>query len=731
MPALPDYATFLQACARAGEPERALLETLLSRVGVAREYIEFSGNIAQIPFSDRVDVLQFMGHSLLRDGELCADLVQQRLDEAHRAEWTVGLGAATVLTPGGRDSVCLRLPHSALALTWQWTIRCEDGREFRQAFVPADLPETDKTVIDGVALSARALGFAPFYNGVLPLGYHSLSLHADGEPPLETSLIVAPARAFEPDWVHAGQRLWGFSVQLYTLRSSRNWGMGDFSDLQELLTLAAARKASFLVLNPLHALNVQAPEHCSPYSPNDRRRLNPLYIDLAIEPDYRDSRAVQTLVGSAAWQARLRDVKARDHVDYEGVAACKRDVLRLMFEHFLAVHQQPDTARARAFEAFVSAQGPSLTAFAAFEAQRYALAGDALAADPRFTLYAQWLAESQLAACQQRATALGMRIGLVRDLAVGGDGAGAEVNLNGALYCPQASIGAPPDPLAPQGQNWGLPPLNPKALEANGFRHFIELLQTNMAHCGALRIDHVMALMRLWWCPRYPGRGIGAYVHYPVEALFALLRLESVRHRCVVIGEDLGVVPPEVRTYISSSAIFSNILFYFEKYDGYHFKKPEHYAPRALAMVANHDVPTLAAWWNGSDLHLRYSLGLIPDEAALHQQLAGRRVEKQQVLRLLGDQWLLPVAWQGDAEEKPFDLVLCAALLRCCARAASQLLSVQLEDLALLESPVNIPGTSSEYPNWRRRLPAQVDALIDSPAGTSLLAGLQEERNPT
>jgi 4-alpha-glucanotransferase len=197
----------------------------------------------------------------------------------------------------------------------------------------------------------------------------------------------------------------------------------------------------------------------------------------------------------------------------------------------------------------------------------------------------------------------------------------------------------------------------------------------------------------------------------------------------VVIGEDLGVVPPEIRTYISSSAIFSNTLFYFEKYDDFHFKKPEHYNPRALAMVANHDVPTLAAWWNGSDLTLRHRLELIKTEGELHQQLHSRREEKQQVLHWLADQWLLPAPWQGDSEDKAFDLLLCAAIFRCCARSSSQMVSVQLEDLALLETPVNIPGTSSEYPNWRRRLPADACELIASESGSQLLSGFSEERN--
>lgn len=738
MSSLPEYQHLLRACAAIDADTRAQLEQLLDLNAVARDYIEYSGHIAQIPFSDRVDILLFKGLDLITEDSVDPVKLRTALAVARESRWSSILSPANILSPGGLKTVCLRLPTATLDCTWQWQIECEDGSKFVQEFNPQQLPSSGEGEANGVAHSARELVLAPFHNGVLPIGYHRLSLRclddrvraANRLEGLEADLIIAPARAFEPDWALSGQRLWGFSVQLYTLRSERNWGIGDFTDLCALIDCASLKKASFLVLNPLHALDANAPQDCSPYSPNDRRRLNTLYIAAEREPEFQASPSLRKKVADPAWQVRLAALRSGDSIDYVEVAKCKREIFVQMFSYFVAEHLEKDTARARAFQAFVEAQGPSLMAFAQFEARRL-LSNDSLEleADPRFTLYLQWLAESQFEACQQLAQHKGMRIGLIRDLAVGGDGGGAEVLLNKGLYCELASIGAPPDPFATQGQNWGLPPVDPNALRASGYRHFIELLRSNMAHCGALRIDHVMALMRLWWCPRYPGRGIGAYVHYNVDELFAILRLESLRNRCVVIGEDLGVVPPEVRTYINSSAIFSNILFYFEKYDGFHFKKPEHYNSKALAMVANHDVPTLAAWWNGADLRLRHKLGLIKSDDELHQQLGARREEKQQVLHWLGDQWLLPAPWQGDGEGKPFDLLLCAAIIRCCARSASQLVSVQLEDLALLETPVNIPGTSSEYPNWRRRLPADVSTLIDSESGSKLLSGFSEERN--
>lgn len=726
----PGYAALLTGCAQLRSDEVRQLNELLSLHGIASEYIEYSGSVVQIPLAERVDILEFKGVRLFTDERLDREmLASQTLELTHRP-WLSLLPPVVVLTPCGCESVALNFTETVLNLEWQWSIVCEDGRLLTQSFRPQDLPESSAQTLQGVKYSRRHLNLPPFHDGTLPPGYHRLTLQCAttaGFGEQSIPLIVAPARCFEPAWVLEGQRLWGFSVQLYSLRSERNWGIGDLTDLQELIRLTVQKGASFLVLNPLHALDLRNPDNCSPYSPNDRRRLNLLYIDPAQEEEFHASELIHA---GEAVERRLslqRRLQQREAINYRAVAELKLAVLLPMFLYFLEHHLAPGSARALRFEKFVVEQGASLQAFAEHEAVRWSGFAEGVD-DPRFTLYTQWLAEMQLEACQRLATELGMRIGLIRDLAVGGDGGGAEVVLNKGLFCERASIGAPPDPLAPQGQNWGLPPLEPLQLRRSGYSHFIELLRTNMAHCGALRIDHVMALMRLWWCPRFPGRGTGAYVHYPVDDLFALLRLESVRNRCMVIGEDLGVVPLQVREYLNSSAVFSNVLFYFEKYDGFNFRRPEHYKARALAMVANHDVPTLAAWWNCADLRLRHQLGLIPTDAALEEQTQWRGVEKRQVLQWLGEQWLLPPQWQGDCTLRPFDNELCAAILRCCARSSAQLLSVQLEDLALLETPVNIPGTSTEYPNWRRKLPIALSELIDSPTGRDLLSGFALER---
>ncbi|MCR6652376.1 MAG: 4-alpha-glucanotransferase [Cellvibrionaceae bacterium] len=365
--------------------------------------------------------------------------------------------------------------------------------------------------------------------------------------------------------------------------------------------------------------------HCSPYSPSDRRFLNPLYIDPEIEPEY-----VKNTADILPVLVRLR---AQDKVAYAAVHSTKMAVFREMYAVFVAKELEKNSARAQKFLKFVRDSGAALQDFCLYQVlaettgQQLDQMDDAAKQDAanryaervQFHAYLQWLADHQLELCQRHARDKGMKLGLMRDLAVGADGGGAEVTTNLDLFCRSAAVGAPPDPLAEKGQNWGLPPMDPAALRASGFAHFINLLRANMAHCGALRIDHAMALMRLWWCPPGQTADFGAYIYYPFREMLGLLRLESVRNRCLVIGEDMGVVPTEFREALMSSNIFTNKLFYFEKLQDGRFRPAQEYEPRALAMLTNHDVPTIASWWVGSDLQLRQRLNLLEEERIMRR----------------------------------------------------------------------------------------------------------------
>ncbi len=350
--------------------------------------------------------------------------------------------------------------------------------------------------------------------------------------------------------------------------------------------------------------------------------------------------------------------------------------------------------------------------------------------DPRFHIWLQWLATTQLADCQQHARSIGMRVGLMRDLAVGSVDRGCEVQQAQGLYLTGATIGAPPDPLAPAGQDWGMPVLHPQRLRQQCYRQFIELLQSNMLATGALRMDHVMSLLRLWWClPAVDTETpAGLYVYYPLEELLALLRLESWRNQCMVVGEDLGVVPAELRVLMRDSGVYGNRVLYFEQHHDRRFKSPAEQQDDVLLMVTNHDVPALADWWQGSDLQRRLQLGLLADEEALAWLLQERATDKQRLLDALAAEELLPTAWAGAALERVLDMGLCSAIHCFAARSRSRLLLLQLEDLQLLREPVNIPGTYREYPNWRRKQALATDEIFAAPAVRELLAAVNEER---
>lgn len=699
-------------------PDGPAVQQLLDLHGILGSFINYAGQDQPIPHAHRLAVLELMGVSLDAATDLSALLESCR--ERAGGHW---LPPAWVVTADTAVQLILRLTGPELDTPLAWTLQTEQGTVSYGHCLPRELAETDSVDTEGVRISHRRLELA-----ALPAGYHRLQLTTSSASGT-TLLIAAPTSCYQPDWMTAGRRLAGISLHLYALRSARNWGMGDFTDLCSFVSEAAYAGIDFVVLNPLHILDSLAPWHCSPYSPVDRRFLNPLYIDVEREADFLDNQAIRDYVANPAVQARLAEMRAAELVDYDSVNHLKHAVLSKMFKQFRSRHLEPLSERGRAFQDWLQAKGEALLKFGEFQARRHRLSTH-MAREADFHYYLQWLAEGQLEACQQLASERGMAIGLVRDLAVGSDRHGAEVDLNPGLFCAEASIGAPPDPLGPQGQNWGLPPMNPLVLRETAFGHFIELLKDNMAHCGALRIDHIMSLMRLWWCPGQDQTGKGAYVSYPAHDLFAILRLESQRQRCVVIGEDLGVVPPAIRQLMGETMVFSNLLFYFEKYDAMHFRHPRDWNPRSLAMVANHDVPTLAAWWSKRDLALREEIGLFRNPEELQVAIGPRESDLIQILHWLNELHLLPENWRDFNIHRTFDNQLCRAILQACASSAAQLVSIQPEELCLVESPINIPGTSTQYPNWRRKLPIPIEELLTEPARRELLDAFVSMRRP-
>jgi 4-alpha-glucanotransferase len=534
----------------------------------------------------------------------------------------------------------------------------------------------------------------------LPEGSYRLHLTDASAFSEEAPLIVAPPKAYHGDF----DRCWLLAVQLYGVRSERNWGIGDFTDLEGLIEFAAGLGADGVGLNPLHALFDDRPGDCSPYAPNSRLFLNPLYIDVEKLPELQPG----AIAGHAAAIARLR---GNDLVDYAAVAELKWRTLRSAFEVFQA---SPGTERHAAFAKFRAERGAKLSRFACFEMLRHKFGkpwwewseewrqpddarSAALRAGPdaeeiEFIEFVQWTADQQLADCKALSIRRGMKVGLYLDVAVGVQSDGFDAWNEQSAISRHLAVGAPPDALNTAGQNWGLAGFNAAGLEMQSFEPFHEMLRASMRHAGAIRLDHVLGLKRLYLVPHGFAADNGVYVQMPFEPLLAATAQESVKHRCVVIGEDLGTVPEGFRERMADWGIWSYQVMMFERDDAGAFRGVDHYSTNALVTFNTHDLSTYAGWRSFSDLALKRSLGIDPgesDEARWH------------ALAMLSD-----VLRRHSIEDHDF-----YAIAGFLARTKSRLLAISLEDLLGVIDQPNIPGTVHEHPNWQRRLPLSIDEM--------------------
>jgi 4-alpha-glucanotransferase len=549
----------------------------------------------------------------------------------------------------------------------------------------------------------------------LPVGSYRLELADASSLKEEVPFIVAPPRAFGGDF----DRCWMLAVQLYGVRSARNWGIGDFTDLEGLIELAHDLGAGGVGLNPLHALFDDRPADCSPYSPNSRLFLNPLYIDVEKLPGF------QRAFESKETIARLR---SSEIVDYAGVAEVKWRALRSAFDVFKT---HPKADRRRDFDQFRAERAPLLAQYACFEVLRHkfnkpwwewpeewrqpdearcaALRQGPDEAEIEFVEFVQWTADRQLAACQDRAKRLGMQVGLYLDVAVGVQSDGFDAWNEQVAISRHLAVGAPPDPLNTAGQNWGLAGFNAAGLEIRSFEPFREMLRTSMRHAGAIRLDHVLGLKRLYLVPHGFAADSGSYVQMPFEALLAATTQESVANRCVVIGEDLGTVPKGFREEMADWGIWSYQVMMFERDDDGAFRDIDRYLANALVTFNTHDLSTYAGWRSFSDLKLKRSLGIDPgesDDARWH------------ALTMLSD------ILRHHAINR-HDLYAVTGFL---ARTKSRLLAISLEDLLGVVDQPNIPGTVNEHPNWRQRLPVAIDRIVAA-IDVAALKAATSERN--
>ena len=549
-----------------------------------------------------------------------------------------------------------------------------------------------------------------------PMGRHQLTL--DDDPATACHLTVAPARCFLPDTLATGQRRFGIAAHLYTLRGSRDQGIGDFTTLAELGTAAAKAGAAVIGLNPLHALFPGDRSRASPYHPSHRGFLDPIYLDIGefpgADPGRFDALSAPTMVDHpAVWDAKRQALEAAfaaggaNDPALDAFIAAGGSTLR-DFARFETIAARRGTTHWQTWpESLRHPTSPGVAAFAAENAQGI-----------RFVCYMQMLADRQLGQAAARIRDAGLSIGLYRDLAIGCAPDGAEAWANQDMMLDGVSVGVPPDPFALAGQVWGLPPPDPLAMARDGFAGFAALLVANMRHAGALRIDHVLGLRRLFLVPDGASGSYGTYLDYPFHHLLGQLTLESTRARCLIVGEDLGTVPEGIRDRLSAAQVLSYRVLWFER-DGPVFRPPATWPALAASCVSTHDLPTSRGWWNGADIEEQVDLGLLDAEAAEIAR-GERRADKAALIEFARDEGVLGDVANSDTTDPPD-----AAMHALIAATPCVLALVQADDLAGETVGVNLPGTDRERPNWRRRLRVPAAALCDRPETAPVLMAMR------
>ncbi|WP_407342094.1 4-alpha-glucanotransferase [Pengzhenrongella phosphoraccumulans] len=589
---------------------------------------------------------------------------------------------------------------------------------------------TEPRIVDG-----QRVGRATFQlPGDLPLGWHTMRA-AGPSGPARCNVVIVPARLELPPQLREG-RAWGFMAQVYSVRSKQSWGVGDLADAGEIAWLAARRcGADFLLINPLHAAEPVGPMTPSPYLPTTRRFVNPLYLRVE---DIREtaylSAADRSLVEWAAESVRSMD-DDDGPIDRDAAWTAKRNALEVVYA------APRSTARQAAFDAFRAEQGEGLEAFALWCAltERYGTADlwPAQARDPSSAFVAaardelteridlhcwlQWVCDDQLAAAQRSALEGGMSIGIMQDLAVGVHPFGADAWALGDVLATDIGVGAPPDMYNQQGQNWSQPPWRPDAVARAGYLPYRDMLRTVLRHAGAIRIDHVIGLFRLWWIPEGAGADEGAYVKYDHEALIGILCLEAARAGALVIGEDLGVFEPWVRGYLTDRGILGTSILWFEKDSSGAPLVPEAYRRLALTTVTTHDLPPTAGYLAEEHVALRERLGLLTEPVQVVRRAA--RAERVAMIAALEK--------RGLVGPDPSEREVVEALHRFVLATPAVLVGVSLADAVGERRAQNQPGTDTEYPNWKVPLAdgsgqlVCIEDLFDSARLRSLVAALQ------
>lgn len=635
----------------------------------------------------------------------------------------------------GIASIILTLPSFLNGETdISWTFSYEDGHHIKGINKLGELKCVRRISHNGDEYSRYQFQLQQ----EMPLGYHLLIFVIEGTE-YAVRVIVVPEMSYQlPNDTGDDRKHWGLTAQLYSLQSGDNWGIGQFTDISRLLNLVEDGGGSFIGLNPFNAVSMFNSSQNSPYSATSRCFLNTYYLDCETMPDVLESPDAQALVASPEFREKIEALRQATLVQYSDVRALKNLVFELAYEHFRSTHMAFNTERAKDFYEFTGKGGRLLEAYAIYEVigalawkpdgscwgwpvwkKEYvdvrSAAVTEFAAKHRdeidYFKFLQWQAFRQLEQVVRQCQESTLSIGLYVDFALSADKGGCDVWRDKKCYALTVGVGAPPDDYNPKGQNWGFAPPIPFALYDSGYQPFVEALKANMHFAGAIRIDHAMSLMRLFWIPDGEEAGKGVYVHYNYRDLMGIVCLESVRNKCVVVCEDLGTVPDAFRVVMSNCGMLSYKVFFFMKNAPINFCSHRDYPKDALVTGTTHDMHTLWGYWKGLDLKLRDSLQLLTG-APLDDQLVTREHEKRNIINLLKSEHILPEKYDVEAGLLELDDKVLVGIEQFLARTPAKLLAIPIEDIAGQEPQVNLPGTTGmTYSSWSYRLPMDVEQI--------------------
>ena len=663
------------------------LRELAETVGVSTGFWDWYGNWKHVEDASLIAVLNSLGFSLSFDPS------EAEINEAFRRNedfaWAAPLPPTTVCRQGNEAEIPVHVPHGMGV----WChVETEDGYHHELEQLDRPIPPR---MVDG-NLVGRATFKIPNW---LPQGWHRIvARHEDGSE-CSSTLIVVPQRL--SCRLDDGHKRWGVAAQLYSTRSSGSWGMGDTQDLADLTAIVARDGANFLQVNPLHAPQPCFPQETSPYLPVSRRWASPLYIrPEAIDEYARMDGKERGVITRYAHASRSQE----DIIDRDLSWKSKLKALRKIFEIPRSITRQAQ------FEHFCAEGGESLENFAlwsalvfengdielpapyaSINAPEVEQARQRLAGEIEFWQWCQWIVFDQLIRAQESAHRLGMDMGIMSDLAVGVHSLGSEIWSMPEIFAPGMSVGAPPDMYSQQGQNWSQPPWSPRGLAKAGYAPLRDMLRSVLSYSGAVRIDHILGLFRLWWIPEGMEASAGAYVSYDHEAMVGIVLLEAQRAGAVVIGEDLGTVEPWVRGYLNDRGILGTSVLWFEKEGSGWPLWPDRYRRSCLAAVTTHDLPPTLGYLEGVHTQLRNRLGLLVED--LDQVLEADRVERERMVSRLNEGGFIH-------NDEPSEEELVMGFHAYLAASPALLLAVSLVDAVGEKAPQNLPGTSDQYPNW-------------------------------